>query len=49
MNREFLTYFRSLLIQLLNAIDDELGLPRTIPAKGERRLIKKVLDKSAIP
>ena len=28
---------RRSLIQLLNAVDDELGQPRTVPARAERR------------
>ena len=37
MDAEFLMRFRSLLIQLLNLIDDALGLARTIPPKSVRR------------
>lgn len=37
LNRQFLMRLRSIIIDLLNVIDDELGLPRTIPAKSERR------------
>lgn len=37
LNRQFLIRFRSILIDLLNTVDDELGLPRTVPKKTTRR------------
>jgi hypothetical protein len=39
IDRRILIHFRSLLIQLLNTVDDMLGEPRTIPGKSERRLL----------
>ena len=37
IDRHFLMRIRSILIELLNTLDDALGLPRTIPPKSERR------------
>jgi len=41
IEREFLMRIRSLVIQLLNTIDDALGLPRTILDKNARRQIRR--------
>jgi hypothetical protein len=41
IDRNALIYFRSLLIQLLNTVDDMLGLPRTIPGKKDRRTVQE--------
>ena len=41
VDRAFLVHLRSIVIQLLNALDDALCLPRTVPSKSERRLLKK--------
>lgn len=35
-DRKFLIILRGALIQALNAIDDLLGLPRTVPPRKER-------------
>lgn len=43
IDRVFLMRLRSIVIDLLNTIDDSLGLPRTIPDKSERRRIHKLL------
>jgi len=36
-NRQFILTLRAALIMALNAIDDMLGCPRTIPCRAERR------------
>jgi len=36
-NRQFILTLRAALIMALNAIDDMLGRPRTIPCRAERR------------
>lgn len=43
VDRQFLMRFRSIIIELLNCLDDTLGLPRTIPPKAERRRIHKLV------
>jgi hypothetical protein len=35
--RQLLVTLRAALIMALNAIDDVLGLPRTVPCRSERR------------
>lgn len=35
--RSLLITLRAALIMALNAIDDALGLPRTVPSRAERR------------
>lgn len=47
MSRKQLEVVRSLLIQLLNALDDALGYPRTIPPKSERRRKNRAVEQSA--
>ena len=47
VNRQNLMHFRSIVIQLLNALDDMLGLPRTIPAKDKRRLARRFVGEDA--
>jgi hypothetical protein len=42
VDRTFLMRLRSILIELLNCLDDSLGLPRTIPSKAERRLQRHI-------
>ena len=41
IDRALLIHVRSIVIQLLNALDDALCMPRTIPSKSERRVLKK--------
>jgi hypothetical protein len=41
LDRQTLIYFRSLLVQLLNQVDDMLGFPRTIPGKKERKVMER--------
>lgn len=41
LDRRTLEALRCALIMLLNAIDDALGLPRTVPTKEERRQGKR--------
>lgn len=41
ITNESLMAIRRVLIQLLNALDDALELPRTIPPKTERRNLLK--------
>jgi hypothetical protein len=36
-NLQFLRTLRAALIMALNAVDDLLGLPRTVPCRAERR------------
>ena len=36
-DKVFLERFRRIIIELLNALDDALGLPRTVPPKSQRR------------
>lgn len=43
IDRIFLMRLRSIVIELLNCLDDTLGLPRTIPPRAERRKLSKVL------
>lgn len=40
-DRKGLELLRSILIQLLNALDDILGYPRTIPTRHERRIMMR--------
>jgi hypothetical protein len=43
--RQLLITLRAALIMALNALDDVLGLPRTIPCRAERRrALTNVLD-----
>ena len=42
IDRKLLVHIRSLVIQLLNALDDALGFPRTLPPKSERREARKI-------
>lgn len=42
IDKSVLIHIRSLIIQLLNALDDALGYDRTIPNKEQRRLLKKL-------
>lgn len=41
IDRQLLMKLRSIVIQLLNALDDTLQLPRTIPDKSTRRQIRR--------
>lgn len=41
LDRCTLEALRRALIMLLNAIDDALGLPRTIAPKDERRMVRR--------
>ncbi len=41
MDKTTLMVVRRTLIQLLNALDDALDLPRTIPSKSQRRMERK--------
>lgn len=41
LDRRTLEALRCALIMLLNAIDDALGLPRTIAPKDERRIERR--------
>lgn len=46
-NRQLFILLRAALIQALNAIEDVLGMPRTIPCRAERRGLhsaEKMLD-----
>lgn len=46
-NRQLYMTLRAALIMALNAIDDLLGLPRTVPCRADRRGLhssQKVLD-----
>lgn len=45
MDNDFLLKFRSLLIQMLNAIDDALNIERTIPDKQARRRWRRRLQR----
>jgi hypothetical protein len=40
LDRQILIQLRRTLIALLNAVDDALGLPRTIQNRQERRFVK---------
>ena len=40
-DEKILNIIRSLCIQLVNAIDDYFGWPRTIPDKDTRRLLRR--------
>lgn len=45
--RQLFVLLRAALIQALNAIEDALGMPRTIPCRADRRHLhgsKSVLD-----
>lgn len=44
IDRVFLMRLRSIIIELLNALDDSLGLPRTIPPRSERRIKHGLID-----
>ena len=48
VDKTFLTQIRYLLIDLLNAIDDALGLPRTIPCRDDRRLLQKIRNRDIL-
>lgn len=39
IDRRTLELLRSIVIQFLNALDDALGEPRTIPTRHERRVL----------
>lgn len=41
IDRVFLEKLRSIIIQLLNALDDALGYERTIPPRHNRRQYKR--------
>lgn len=41
LDRQTLELIRRLLIQLINALDDALGNPRTIPSSHERRVLER--------
>ena len=43
--REVIENMRRVVIQLLNLLDDALGIPRTIPSKEERRKLRDLIQK----
>jgi len=48
IDRIFLIQIRNIVINLLNTLDDALGLPRTIPCKDDRRLLQKIRNRDMI-